>query len=105
MPRSSAAEVIVFGVTIDTVSRLAYVPMIAMLPPATEALTTGSMLAPPIATSSATTACTTFTPESKFCRMTSRACCLKNPISWAITTSTLAKLVLPVGSPILSVAG
>src|SRR5882724_1378176 len=105
LPRSSAAEVIVFGVTIDTVSRLAYVPMIAKLPPATEALTTGSILAPPIATSSATTACTTFTPESKFWMLTSRACCLNRPSSWATTTSMLAKLVLPVGSPIRIVAG
>src|SRR6266487_164008 len=63
------------------------------------------MLAPPTATSPATTACTTFTPESKFWMVTSSACCLKNPISCAITTSTFAKLVFPVGSPSLSVAG
>src|SRR5215475_9040710 len=37
--------------------------------------------------------------------LTSSACCLNRPSSWAITTSMLAKLVLPVGSPILIMAG
>src|SRR5215218_7145394 len=98
-PRRSAADWIESGVTIETVRRSAYPPMIDNCPPCAEALTTGSILDPPTWISPEMMACTTLSPELKFCVSTCRPCSSKNPCCWATTTSELAKLVSAVGSP------